>query len=224
MNEHVLKDVQTLWSYMRLNMPVHPAGCIVGFGCYDEDIPRRVAQLYRDGLAPLVVFSGGLGRNTAALWQEAEAERFRAIALAEGVPPEAVLTETDSTNSAENLLFTKRLLAERGCAVSRIIAIHKPYMERRLFAALGVYWPEVTADVTSPQVSLEAHLRRGEAAGMTRRGMLETLVGDVQRIEVYARLGYQLPQPIPEPVRLAYRRMVDRGYTGQLVREETIYL
>jgi len=43
------------------------------------------------------------------------------------------------------------------------------------------------------------------------------LVGDFQRIEVYARLGYQLPQQIPGQVRHAFDALVAMGYTRELV-------
>ena len=136
-----LACAQVLWDYLCMNQPPKKADCIVGFGCYNEDIPRRAAQLYRDGFAPWVLFTGGLGRNTAQMWTESEAQRFGRIALSEGVPENALLLETESTNTAENIAFTRDLLAQKGIAVSSILGVHKPYMERRLWAAFPVYWP-----------------------------------------------------------------------------------
>lgn len=214
------RDARILWDYMRLCQTPEPADCIVGFGCYDEDIPRRCAELYRQGYAPWVAFSGGLGRNTAGLWSGSEAERFAVIAAEAGVPAERIIVENQSRNSAENLIFTPKILAEHGVFPQKIIAVHKPYMERRLRAAMGVYWPEVQAIYTSPQVTLEEHIAHGEAVGMTRRGVIETIVGDIQRMELYAKKGYQLPVELPREVKQAYDRLVAQGYTGQLARED----
>lgn len=214
------RDAQILWDYMRLCQTPEPADCIVGFGCYDEDIPRRCAELYRQGYAPWVAFSGGLGRNTAGLWSGSEAERFAVIAAEAGVPAERIIVENQSRNSAENLIFTPKILGEHGVFPRKIIAVHKPYMERRLQAAMGVYWPEVQAIYTSPQVTLEEHIAHGEAVGMTRRGVIETIVGDIQRMELYAKKGYQLPVELPGEVKQAYARLVAQGYTGQLARED----
>lgn len=214
------RDARILWDYMRLCQTPEPADCIVGFGCYDEDIPRRCGELYRQGYAPWVAFSGGLGRNTAGLWSGSEAERFAVIAAEAGVPVERIIVENQSRNSAENLIFTPKILAEHGVFPQKIIAVHKPYMERRLQAAMGVYWPEVQAIYTSPQVTLEEHIAHGEAVGMTRRGVIETIVGDIQRMELYAKKGYQLPVELPGEVKQAYDRLVAQGYTGQLARED----
>lgn len=219
MDQQVSAAVQTIWDYMHMGMEPAPVDCIIGFGCYDEDIPRRASQLYRQGLAPWVLFSGGLGRNTALLWQSSEAERFAAIAIAEGVPEEAILLENKSANSAENLLFTRQLLEARGIPAKRLLAIHKPYMERRLYAAMGVYWPDAQAVFTSPQVTVAQHIRHAQAVGMTETEVIETMVGDLQRMELYARKGYQIPQPMPPRVWEAYRCLVSLGYTRQLAKE-----
>lgn len=108
--------IHILWDYMCLYQIPQKADCIIGFGCYNEDVARRAAQLYLAGYAPRVLFSGGLGRNTSAMWSRSEAEHFRDVALAEGVPESAILMENKSTNSGENLLFSKQVLLEAGLA------------------------------------------------------------------------------------------------------------
>ena len=91
-------------------------------------------------------------------------------------------------------------------------------MERRLWAAMQVYWPQVQAIYTSPQVSVEEHIAHAEKIGMTRKGVIETIVGDVQRMELYAKKGYQAPVVIPDEVRAAFDALVKQGYTGQLAK------
>ena len=213
-----MNNVQILWDFMHMGQLLEKADVIVGFGCYDEDIPRRCAELWHQGFAPFVCFSGGLGRNTSGIWSKSEAERFAAIAIAEGVPEERIILENKSTNSAENLLFTPKVLAEKGIKAEKIIAVHKPYMEKRLWAAMQVYWPRVQAIYTSPQVSVEEHIAHAERIGMTRKGVIETIVGDVQRMELYAEKGYQRAVKIPDEVRAAFAALVAEGYTGQLAR------
>ena len=213
-----MDKVKILWDYMHLNQQPESADVIVGFGCYDEDIPKRCAELYHGGYAPFVAFSGGLGRNTAGIWTKTEAERFAAIAVSEGIPENRIILENKSTNSAENLLFTPKVLAEQGVKAEKVIAVHKPYMERRLWAAMQVYWPDVEAIYTSPRVTLEEHIAHGERIGMTETGIIETIVGDIQRMELYALKGYQAPVEIPAEVWDAYHALVEAGYTGQLAK------
>ena len=212
------EHLSTLWNYMRLDMPVEPGDCIVGFGCINDDIALRCAQLYREGYAPKVLFSGGLGRNTLGRWSSSEAERFAAIAAEHGVPQQAILLENKSTNSAENILFSHRILEQAGLAAGKLICVHKPFMERRVRAAMGVYWPEANAIYTSPQLDLDEYIARTVAQGMTEKGVIDVMVGDFQRMDVYAKKGYQLPQDIPQSCWDAFEKLVELGYTGELVR------
>ena len=213
-----MENVKIIWDFMHMGQEPEKADVIVGFGCYDEDIPKRCAELYHQGYAPYVCFSGGLGRNTSGIWSRSEAERFAAVAIAAGVPENRIILEDKSTNSAENLLFTPKVLADRGVKAEKIIAVHKPYMEKRLWAAMQVYWPDVRAVYTSPQVTCEEHIKHAEAVGMTKKGVIDTIVGDLQRMELYAVKGYQVSVEIPQEVRTAYDALVRAGYTGQLAK------
>lgn len=210
--------IHILWDYLCLHQTPKKSDCIVGFGCYNEDVARRAAQLYHQKLAPLILFTGGLGRNTSSMWTESEASRFARIAMAEGVPEKDILTEEKSTNSAENLIFSRRILAERGLTHPRIIGVQKPYMERRLFAAFPVYWPEADVAVTSWQQTYEQYLTGLSRWGRTEEDTIHMVVGDFQRISAYADLGYQIRQPIPAEAAQAFQLLVDLGYTKQLIK------
>ena len=216
-------DLQTrshlsiIWDYMHLNMDLEPSDCIVGFGCYNDDIPLRCAQLYHQGYAPKVLFTGGLGRNTADLWTESEAERFGRIARQAGVPEDALILENKSTNSAENILFTRDKLAEVGLTPTRLIGVHKPFMERRLYAAWQVYWPEMDILITSPQLTLEEYIRNSMAQGLSEKTVIDVIVGDFQRMDVYAKRSYQIPQEIPPSAWDAFHALVAMGHTSELV-------
>lgn len=213
-----MAQAQILWDYLRLDQQPAPADCIIGFGCYNEDIPRRAAQLYRDGYAPRVLFTGALGRNTRFMWTESEACRFARIAAEEGVPESAILVEDRATNTAENIHFSRQLLEDRGIPTERILGVHKPYMERRVWAAWQVYWQDMPFQVTSFRQTMETYMAAAEARGRSREDTIHMLAGDFQRISVYAELGYQIPQEIPPEAQRAFEELVALGYTKQLVK------
>lgn len=213
-----LSHLQILWDYLSLHQRVESADVIVGFGCYDDNVARRAAELYHQGYAPKILFTGGLGRNTMGLFTITEAEKFAKVAMDCGVPEGDILLEDQSTNTKENIQFTRKLLEERGIPHGRILGVHKPYMERRIFAAMGVYWPEQAFSVTSFRQTLEEALEEAKAQGMEESNTISTIVGDFQRIELYAQKGYQLPQYIPPEAWEAYHALVAMGYDSQLVK------
>ncbi len=219
MTQEAYENLQIIWDYMHLNVPLTTADCIVGFGNYCEEIAVRSAQLYTDGYAPKVLFTGGLGRNTDHMWQESEARRFAKIAIEHGVLEDDLIIEDQSTNTGENIQFTKEKFASLGMDIKSMIGVHQPCMERRIYAALQVYWPEIKAMITSPQLTVEEYIHTSMKQGLSEHRVIEVMVGDYQRIDVYARKGYQIPQVIPEEVEKAFEHMVTLGYIGQLIQE-----
>ena len=213
-----LEPLQVIWDYLGMHQTPAKADVIVGFGNFNTDIARRAAELYREGYAPKLLFTGGLGRNTEGMLPEPEAVRFAKVAMECGVPKEDILLEDRSRNTKENIDFTREKLEELGIPHDRILGVHQPFMERRIVAAMGVYWPEQPFTVTSPQVTIPEYLRRAREQGITENASVSVIVGDFQRIELYAKLGYQLPQYIPPEAWEAYHKLVAMGYDKQLAK------
>ena len=202
-----------LWDYHHLNHAPEPADCILVLGSHDLRVAERGADLFLAGWAPLLVLSGNLGWLTSTRWDRPEAEVFADVAAARGVPRERMLIEARSTNTGENVDFTRELLAQRGIHPRKAIAVQKPYMERRAHATFAKRWPELQVLATSPQIAFEAY--PNEATSM--EDVLHIMVGDLQRLVLYAEKGWTAAQEIPPEVMAAYARLVEAGYTRRLV-------
>ena len=215
---NLTEAVKIVWDYHHMHHTLVRSDCILVLGSHDPRVAEWGAQLWLDGWAEWLVFSGGLGRLTEGSWQQTEAERFGAIARQRGVLEEKMLLETASTNSGENFQNTERLLAERGLSFDTFIIVQKPYMERRAYATFQQHWPNKSGIVTSPPLDFEAYCASDDPA-IHREAVIHLLVGDLQRIDVYAERGFQKPQVIPPRVREAYHTLVAAGYTEHLVTE-----
>ena len=213
-----LPHLQVIWDYLCLHQEPTKADCIVGFGNFNTDIARRAAELYHLGLAPKILFTGGLGRNTEGLLPEPEAVRFARVAMECGVPECDIIIEDKSTNTKENILFTRAKLEELGIPCDHILGVHQPFMERRITAAMGVYWPDLNFSVTSLRVTIPEYLDRAKSQGVSENASVSVIVGDFQRMELYAKLGYQLPQHIPEETWDAFHTLVAMGFDKQLAK------
>ena len=146
---------------------------------------------------------------------QTEADLFADIAERRGVPPEKILRENRSTNTGENVAFTKKLLAEKGLDFKTFILVQKPYMERRTFATFKQVWPEKNFIVTSPPIAFEDYPN----ADITKDQVIHIMVGDLQRIRIYPESGFQIYQEIPDAVGSAYDKLVAAGYTRHLLKE-----
>jgi len=218
MTPHIKALAETVWAYHHLGHELSRADVILVLCSHDTAVAERGAQLFLDGWAPLLIFSGGLGSITRELWTEPEADQFAAIAVRMGVPRERILIENRSTNTGENVLFTKQLLADRGLTPQSFILVQKPYMERRSYATFRKLWPEKQAIVTSPQVSLDEYLEKYSNDNLPVDEVVSIMVGDLQRVKLYAEKGFQIPQQIPPDVWAAFEALVAAGYDSRLVR------
>lgn len=206
-----------IWDYHRLNHQLSRADVILVLCSHDKAVAVRGAQLFLDGWAPLLIFSGGLGGITSQLWTEPEADQFARVAIEMGVPEARILIENKSSNTGENVLFTKALLAKLQIDPQKFLLVQKPYMERRSFATFRKLWPEKDVIVTSPQVSFADYLSSYSNRELTIEQVVSIMVGDLQRMKVYAEKGYQISQEIPEEVWQAYEELVSAGFDRHLI-------
>jgi len=208
---------QVLWDYHHMAHALVPAEAILVLCSHDLRVAERGAELFLRDFAPLLIFSGGLGSITRHLMTRPEADLFADAAERAGVPRQCMIVENRSTNTGENVLFTKQLLSQRRLDLRRFILVQKPYMERRTFATFRKVWPEPQVMVTSPEVGMEEYLRAYSNSSLSAADVVSIMVGDLQRIRVYAERGFQIPQDIPETVWSAYEELVRLGYTDRLV-------
>jgi uncharacterized SAM-binding protein YcdF (DUF218 family) len=214
------KLAKKIWNYHHMNQELEKADAIFVLGSYDLRVAEYAAKLFLGGWAPLIIFSGkegivaNTGRMTSELWGKSEAEAFADVAIKAGVPKDKILIENQSTNTSENVLFTKKLLEEKGVNVLNFILVQKPYMERRTYATFKKNWPEKEAIVTSPPISYEDY----PYALKPREAVINSVVGDLQRLKVYGERGYSLPQDIPDEIWDAYEKLVVAGYDKNLIK------
>jgi len=210
--KEVLLEAKKLWDYHHVNQLPVKSDCILVLGSHDLRVADRGAELYLQGWAPILLFSGGLGNLTRGIWKEPEADQLARIALDKGVPAEAIFIENQSTNTGENILFTQQLLKEKGLDPQAFLLVQKPYMERRSYATFAKHWPEKQLVVTSPQFSFEEY----PTAEIPMEKVINMMVGDLQRIKIYPEKGFQIFQEIPPGVWEAYERLIGWGFTKHL--------
>ena len=211
----ILQFAKQLWNYHHMNHELKKADCILALGSHDIRVAERASQLYLQQFAPLVIMSGGLENFTKDIWTETEADKFARIAMKLGVPKEAILIENKSTNTGENILFTQKLLKEKGLNPQSFIVVQKPYMERRSYATFKKHWPDKKLLVTSPQISFEEY----PTDEIPLEKVINIMVGDLQRIKYYPEKGFQVYQEIPEEIREAYEQLVKCGFDKHLMKE-----
>jgi hypothetical protein len=93
-NEDV-KNAQRLWNYMLMNHKLEKADIIIGLGSHDIRTADRAVEVYKKGLAPVILFSGGVGSITKAKQAKSEAELYAERSKTLGVDEKRFLLKID---------------------------------------------------------------------------------------------------------------------------------
>ncbi|MGW6730195.1 YdcF family protein [Nocardia sp. NPDC055029] len=213
--DNLWAEVETLWDYNQLAQEMRPVDVGIGLGSHDLGVATYTADLYNQGMFPLVVFTGANAPTTVDRFPRGEAVHYREHAIGRGVPDSAILVEPNATNTGENIDFTRAALDQHGDLswIRSVMLISRPYQQRRSFAICRKRWPEVEVLCSSLPLPLDDYVR---SIGDADR-VINMLVGDTQRIWVYAERGWAIVQDVPDDVREAYDRLVAAGYTSRLL-------
>lgn len=212
-NTETINLARILWDYQHLGQDLKKADCILALGSHDIRVAEKAVELYLEKWSALIIFSGGLGNFTLGYWEEAEADIFARKAISMGVPEKNILIENKSSNTGENIRFTRELLKKRNINPESFILIQKPYMERRTMATFLNEWPQKKDFVvTSPQIAFEKYCTKEISMDL----LINILVGDLQRIIEYPAKGFQVQQEVPGFVYEAYNELIKLGYTKHM--------
>ncbi len=208
---------QIIWDYMRYEQPLEKADVIIGMGSADNRTAEWTAKLYLDGYAPKIIFSGARGELTRNTYNDNEADIFKEIAIERGVPDSSILVENRATNSGENIQNVATLIEDQHLTANTIIIVSKPYMLRRHYATFIKQWPSQKLPriiCSGINLTMDEYTHNSY---ISLEYMTHIIIGDLQRIREYPKLGFQIEQEIPEIVWAAYEELVRRGYTKHLL-------
>lgn len=207
-------DAELIWEYHQMHHRLQPCSAAIGLGSHDLGVASFAAELYRAGLFPVLVFTGANSPTTAKRFPRGEAVHYAEHAMALGVPSSAIMIEPCARNTGDNITLSRRALQQAGTAISSVLLISKPYMERRAYATCRKFWPEVDPVCASEPLSFDDYVKSiGD-----ERLVIDMLVGDLQRIIEYPKLGFAITQRLPDQVTAAYERLANAGFDNRLLK------
>jgi hypothetical protein len=211
-----MRHARMLWDYLRLGNPVQLAECLLVFGGHDIGVAERAADLYAEGIAPLVVISGGSRAVPDGSDFATEADAIADVLLRRDIPKDAITLERLASNTSENFWLSSELLRDLGLDPQTFIVVHKPYTERRTLATARRRWPAKQVNVTSQQISFDHYCARDIPIDR----ILSMLAGEALRLESYAATGLIEPgEPVPGDMLDAARALQAAGFNSRPVQE-----
>ena len=194
MNMQIIDDIT---NFIFVQNAPEPADVILIPGGRDSELPEYAAQLWREGLAPVVVPSGRYSIKTGAFaGVRSHAERYGSDFATEaefytkvltdcGVPADAILAEDQAAFTQLNAIFSQRILAEHDICPKKAIICCKAFHARRCMMYYQLYFPDTQL--------LIAPVPYVEACDITRDNWYLTETGRNRVFGELSRIGAQFP-------------------------------
>lgn len=207
--KYALQDAARLYAFLSDCPQAGTADFLLVLGCHDLRVAEHAAALYLAGAAPRVLCTGGYGKMTEGALPLPEGVLFAQRCRELGVPAAAILIEDRATNTGENFTLSRALTS----GLTTGIAVCKPYMAKRALATGRKQWPEIQWSVSTPDIPFDRYAAE-EAALIPE---IELMVGDLQRLQVYAERGFQTPTHIPAEIWAVWQRLVEAGFNRYVI-------
>jgi hypothetical protein len=212
LTEQEYADAKTLWDFHHLPHEPRPTDVGIGLGSHDLGVATHTANLYHQGMFPLIVFTGANAPTTIGRFPRGEAVHYREHALSMGVPDHAILTETQAPSTVDNITLTRQLLADRDIHVESVTLISRPYQQRRAYNITRKLWPDVHVICSAPPIEFRDYL---DQIGDTDL-VINTIVADTQRLELDSMAGNSIRQTMERDVCEAYSSLIGSGYDARV--------
>jgi uncharacterized SAM-binding protein YcdF (DUF218 family) len=210
MYSKIIKNAKIIWDYLASFNESKKSDIIVVCCSYDLRVCDYACDFAKKMSIPKILFTGDTGNWTNHLWEISESKVFKERALKNGIESEAILTEKRAKNIAENIAFSKKMLPN----ATSVTFITKPNTILRVKLTVPIQWPDITSYTSCPQFHFPDDV--SHIVGVF--GVINEMIGDIQRIIKYPELGFQIHHKLPENVMIAYEYLVNEGFTNHLMK------
>ncbi|MCX7745753.1 MAG: YdcF family protein [Clostridia bacterium] len=172
-------------SFIFVETPLEKADVLLIPGSYERGLMEKAAELYHNGLAPLILPSGA---HTNASMELSECEFLRQIGLSLGVPDQAILQENQARNTFENAIFSLQVLEKKQSDIKKAIIVCKGYHSRRALMTFQTEFQSNIKFMAAPII---------DESGITKNNWylndagIQTVMGEVIKIGSY--FGEEIP-------------------------------
>lgn len=201
-------EAKKLWDFFKSFRNDIKTDVVIVCCSYDLRICDYGCDYYIKNMAKKIIFSGNLGNWTRDIWSEPEAIIFKKRALELGIPESRIVIEDKATNLGENIHLSKKYITPK----DHITYISKPNTLLRLLLTAPLYINN-RFSVSGPNYNFPEDV--STIIGID--GVINEMVGDLDRIIKYPLKGFQRPYTLPVPIYKSWEHLKNIGYTKHLL-------
>lgn len=210
MYNEVIRNAEIIWEYLYGFNQQKSSEAVVVCCSYDLRVCDYACDLFRKNNSKALIFSGNRGNWTDKLWSTTEAEVFKERAIQNGISPASIFKEENATNIGENISFSIGLLKD----FKTVTFVSKPNTILRIKLTAPIHAKDKVMSVSSPYFKFPEEV--SNIVGVY--GVINEMVGDIDRIQKYPELGFQKKHDLPEYILEAFNFLIKSGFINHLIK------
>lgn len=210
MDDSIIEAARKLFCFHSSKRCIDGTDSIVAFGSYDSRVAEYAAKRFKQTGCKVLICSGKEGNWTRGKLDTSEAAWFGSIALKLGVQDTFIYIEDKATNISENIIYSVAIAKELGR--KSISFITKPQTILRVWATASNMQLDIKWFVDSPEFSFDHEV----SFNKNLNRFFSEMVGDLVRMQIYPKLGYQVEISIPDEVNSANKLLIREGFIDHL--------
>ena len=143
-------------------------------------LAEKATELYQQGMAKYILFSGSSNKNITEY--PTEAEYLKSVAINLGVPASNIICESKAAHTFENAQFSYEMLKQMGVETSKVMLVCKEFHSRRALLTYQYHFPKSTEFFVA-SITDNRGLNRGNWT--TKKEYIDKVMGEVERIGKY---------------------------------------
>ena len=180
----MVNPFDSITEFIFVETAVYLADVILVPGANHPPLMEKAADLYKQGLAPYVLPSGGYKPHVGMT----EWEYLRNLAMENGIPEEAILKEEKAQHTLENARFSLEVLHSNNIVPRKVIVVCKAVHARCSLLCYQAVFPKDCEFLISPCV---------DRYGITKENWFSTEIGVNRVMEEVKKIGTYFGEIIP---------------------------
>ena len=197
-NKKISHAVKIILQYLAIKNPLQKCEVIFLMGGASLLSAQKAAQLLKEGWGKKIICVSLYGKFSAPEWKNrgGDSGMFHEELLRLGIKEQDMIFTSQSTNTLEEVVYGKLFLEKHKLDLKKIIVVSRPFHQRRCDATWTKQWPQIHLINCPADEIYEVTV-----------SILMRVIGEIDRLRIYAQKGDISYQKIPEDVENEYKRI-----------------
>lgn len=172
--------VDAITNFIFVDDDISPCDIILVPGGSHPQLAEKAVELYNQGMAEYVLFSGRANPNIPDF--PSEADYLKSLAVSLGIPSDRVICENKAAHTFENAEFSLTTISQMSVKAKKVILVCKAFHSRRVLSTYQFVFPKDTVFLVA---SVTDKRGLGKHNWTSKQEYVDRVMSEVEKIGKY---------------------------------------